>query len=331
MSIIAANALLETSSHEVLLAALRRNSVEEYALEARALWKQSNAAAFCLAVVLWLCLDQFGGDMSYKQLVSLLIENGVLQAGDGRFGDKSFLSKLRKIGEFNKEIYPYVKMGKVIGLAPMYELGRYFETCLELKAHPAEKLEECIRENAGDLTGAALKQLADNLRAPGAKGSPALLSKAVAVSDCASTPPLFDLVLVTPNRSQLAGLAGDFAEGTSPVCIRLRERLANDAACVVITPAACVPVLTERLLAVCGFKATKLFLRQRPLGPEITTAEVVLVSAQSRRGFEAELASMWDQNLDPHEHSDAIFRGAKNRLHLFASSAPPGWQADDPS
>lgn len=324
---------LDSASHEAIVAALRFQTPAQYAAAARDLQDCANAAAFFLAVLLWQAATQFKDDISYRQLVGLLTENGVIQRNEDRFGDKSYLSKLKKIGEYSHLVLRLVRTGLIVGLAPMYELALYYEACEEFGIGADQNLDDHIRENPGDLTGAAIKQLRKDLRVnprPPVEVRDSLASSAAAInSDAVRNRPQIDLLLALPQARDVAAICKDFQAGFHPVCTSLTNQLSATAGCVVVTELSHIPVIVERLLSPCGFWAPTYYLLNSPAGADITSAGVVVVASRSRDRRAQLISDLWQSEVENHDLADRCFPDAACRTQLFGHLPPRDWHSFD--
>ena len=141
----------------------------------------------------------------------------------------------------------------------------------------------------------------------------------------------FDLVLATPQRSDMRKLREDY-DGPLPWCLRKGETIADDVVMIVVAALSDFPVIENKLLPYYGFEgiSPRLFLPRAPIDPEVTGAQVIIV-AERGSGDTARLSGMdWlsdDTTIDPVMLAAQLVPDAANKLNLFASAETEGYQS----
>jgi hypothetical protein len=141
----------------------------------------------------------------------------------------------------------------------------------------------------------------------------------------------FDLIFARlNNRGDLRRLGDDHADKL-PRCLRIHERVSEDAFAIVVARLADLPIVENKLLPGFGFASiSRVFLLRNPHGADVTDEQVVVIATLSGRSVDRLPDFQWLPDDDPVDADTLALRlvpDAKNKLHVFAAAESEGWCA----
>jgi hypothetical protein len=144
-------------------------------------------------------------------------------------------------------------------------------------------------------------------------------------------PAQFDLIFAQLNhRYDLRRLREDYADKL-PRCLRIHDRVSEEAFAVIVTRLADLPIVENRLLPGFGFASiTRILLLRNPSGADVTDEQVVIVAARSGTSVDRLPDFQWLPNDEPMDADCLALQlapNARNKLHVFASAEAEGWSS----
>lgn len=279
-------------------------------------------------VLLFWALQLFDADSNLlEQFRTALVGEKVLPWRSARLGyEKSHLSMLRKIGEFaflllDDTILKYLEPGRSI----LYYVVRLYE---ELSGDHQLRVARMVElfEAEGHLSREFLIEQvkkAEKARQPDTPHEDDPWVSANSVRN-------FDLVLMTAvDRRDIRRMV-EYAD-RSPRCLRIHERVSEDAIGVAIARLVDLPVIENKLLPGCGFASiSRVLILQQPADPVVTNAQVVVIATRGARDSSDLADFQWltgGASLDNVSLANRLVPDAENKLHLFATAESDGWNS----
>ena len=263
-----------------------------------------------------------------ENFLEALVRENVIPKRSARLGiEKSKLSMLRKIGLhadllLDARIFKYLPPGRSILLYVI----RLYEVLSGDHDSRIERLVQLFEAEGSPSRDFLIEQvkLAERASQPDA---PQTADPWVA----GDRGERFDLILMTVlDRHDPRRLLADYPD-RKPFCLRVHERVANGAVGIVIARLVDLPVIENKLLPGCGFDGfAQGFLLRDPIDPDVTDAQVIVVTMRGRRGIEGLASFQWlpdGEPLDAVALASCLMPDAKTRLHLFASARFDGWSS----
>jgi hypothetical protein len=263
-----------------------------------------------------------------------LVDENLIPRRSARLGpdtslriEKSQLSMMCTVGEndhllLDNRIFKYLRPGRsllyhVVRLHR--ELPGEFEERTERLASRLEKMGQICRSGLID----EIKKEIENRKTPTEREP-----------DPWETPAsqrLYDLVLLTPDSRHVRRAEESYHSDFLPRCMRTHENVSDDAVAIVLGRMSDLPVVKDKLLAGCGFDAPwRLFLLRRPLKPDVTEEEVVVLAQRSSQDRVRYSEFTWlddDETVDANSLVSRLVPTAANKLHVFASVRCEGWDS----
>jgi hypothetical protein len=274
-------------------------------------------------IVVFQALRQFepGSNLRDQFRMALVSEN-VIPRRSARLGiDDSKLSMLKKIGEYahvllDDEIIRYLEPGRSV----LFHVIRLFE---ELPGNHADRTAHMAElfEAEGNLSRDFLiDQVNKAMRAR----EPANLN-AVDPWTSGTGDRDFELILAVLDGRRSRRLNEEFVDPL-PCCQRIHERASEDAVFVVVASLSDLGIVQDKLLA--GFAYQRILLLHDPLDPDVTEAQVAVVSTRTRKNCNSTTKFQWmphGEPLDATSLAEKFAPHAKKKLRLFATEQSEGW------
>lgn len=143
----------------------------------------------------------------------------------------------------------------------------------------------------------------------------------------------FDLIVLTPG-DDLRLLGDDYPEevgqeeSTLASLLPIHRVAAGDAVAIVAAPHRDFPIVTTRLLELCGFsRPSRVLLTRQNASRDITDADILVVAKRGAARLDLPGNSWGGEGgvLEPLDVAARLCPDAARRLHLFASAQAQGW------
>ena len=139
----------------------------------------------------------------------------------------------------------------------------------------------------------------------------------------------FDLIYTQLNQRPILRRLGEDQADKLPRCLRVHERVSDEALAVIVARLADLPIVENRLLPGFGFASvTRIFLLRNPNDADVTDEQVVVVAARNRRSAERLPDFQWLPDEELVDADSLVLRlapHAMNKLHVFATAEAQGW------
>jgi hypothetical protein len=137
----------------------------------------------------------------------------------------------------------------------------------------------------------------------------------------------FELMLLTPSKSDLRLLRADYSDGTLERCLPLFKLIRESAGAVIATQIADLSLIENVLLPSCGFsRLSHVLLVRRPTSLDVTDAEVVITAERGEMQLSPSEAWLNDaERIDAPTMAARLYPLTSRRLHVFAAAHTDGW------
>ena len=139
----------------------------------------------------------------------------------------------------------------------------------------------------------------------------------------------FDLIFAQLNHRLITRRLSEDHADRLPRCLRIHERVSEEALAVIVARLADLPIVANKLLPGFGFaNVDRVFLLRYPGDPDVTDEQVVVVSARSRRDAARLPDFQWlpdEELVDADSLALRLAPNANNKLHVFAPADAQGW------
>jgi hypothetical protein len=282
-------------------------------------------------------IRRFRDDSSaIDDFMAVLVDGNIISRSEARLGlASSKLSKFRTIGDHAEllcrdEILDHLEPGYTL-IYQVVVLYNALEGDAEARFRGLVRILQAERPISREVLIAQTESAKRAKRGPAA-AKPDFNSAGAANEigkNGAKVSEQFELLLVTlDSRADLRGLRDDHADHPPP-CLRIGERMAEQAVAVVVARLADLPTVENKLLPGCGFSGVaRVLLLRDPIDPDVTDAQVVVV-AERGQGESVNLANFrWlphDDTLEAVYLASRLVPDARKKLHLFAAAESEGW------
>jgi hypothetical protein len=267
-----------------------------------------------------------------RAFLRILVDGNVISESEARLGLASpKLSKLNAIGEnagllYRDEIFQHLEPGYTI---PYQVIVLY----RALSGDQETRLEQLIHILRTDrpITGEALIARTNVAK----RAQKHCSSKPVNVQPnyCAGQEAIgqdYELLYLTPEPADFRRIGEDYADNR-PLCLRVYERVAEDAVAVVRGRLSDLSAIENKLLPACGFSGlSHVLLASDPVGPNVTDADIIIFAERGLKGRLRLDDIGWfpdGASLDALSLISRLLPDAMKKLHLFASSGSTGWSS----
>lgn len=320
--------------------ACHTDPVMQAALVAEA-WGASVQAVIRTGVLVAEALRAFAADPDrLDAFIIALVEKGVLTSHEARRRRAApKLVKLRTIGEHEKLLkLPQIARFLAPSYTTMYQLIVLFGELAGDDEGRQKRLLEILEAAPDEVTREFLSDETERLKR--GRKAPVVARRAGAGEDTSAEDGLMlqeqpQLVLITPDTKDERAITTPYAtadglEQHLPFFGQLRE---TDAlALVLVTRVSALPLVADKLLALCGFdcRHARFFLAQPPTSAEIGDASVIVVTDRGGVHLDPPAADTWLDAAgtgDPRTIAARLYPEAASRLHVFARSPAEGWES----